>query len=78
MTNAIDNAVAYLNADMDSHIEAHGKWRLDRGKLMTAIGGLAAAPDLLSALRGFLHADADVFRDELAAAHAAIAKAEVR
>ena len=36
---------------------------------------IAAAPDLLAALEGFLHADPDVFGDELAAARAAIAKA---
>ena len=32
-------------------------------------------PALLEALKGFLHADPDVFRDELAAARRAIAKA---
>ena len=35
----------------------------------------AAAPDLLAALKMFLHADPDVFKVELAAAKAAIAKA---
>lgn len=39
---------------------------------------IAAAPELLEALKGFLHADPDVFRAELAAALAAIAKAEGR
>jgi hypothetical protein len=39
--------------------------------------GLAAlAPELLAALKGFLHADPDVFGAELAAARAVIAKAE--
>lgn len=36
---------------------------------------MAAAPDLLAALKAFLHADPDVFAEELKAAHAAIAKA---
>ena len=36
---------------------------------------MAAAPDLLAALTAFLHADPDVFADEMAAARAAIAKA---
>jgi hypothetical protein len=36
---------------------------------------MAASPDLLVALQGFLHADPDVFAAELAAARAAIAKA---
>lgn len=35
-----------------------------------------ASPDLLAALKGFLHADPDVFETELAAARAAIRKAE--
>lgn len=39
---------------------------------------IAAAPELLAALKGFLHADPDVFAAELAAARAAIAKAEGR
>lgn len=33
-------------------------------------------PALVAALKGFLHADPDVFRDEFAAARAVIAKAE--
>lgn len=37
---------------------------------------ISASPDLLAALKGFLHADPDVFRDELAAARAVISKAE--
>ncbi len=35
----------------------------------------AVSAELVAALRGFLHADPDVFRTELAAALAAIAKA---
>lgn len=37
---------------------------------------ISAAPELLAALKGFLHADPDVFADELAAARAAIAKVQ--
>lgn len=63
--DGLDRSIATVNAVEDIAPEDEANARL-----------IAAAPDLLAALQDFLHADPDVFAEELAAARAAIAKAE--